>query len=42
MENYVQLGTGEWISKEECEKLIQDFADSVEEGFDELFPDGIK
>jgi len=42
MANYVQLGTGEWISKEECEKLIQDFADSVEEDFDELFPDGIK
>lgn len=42
MKNYVQLGTGEWISKEECEKLIQDFADSCLEDFDELFPDGIK
>lgn len=42
MKNYVQLGTGEWITKEECEKLIQDFVDSVEEDFDELFPDGIK
>ena len=42
MKNYVQLGTGEWISKEECEKLIQDFADSVLEDFDECFPEGIK
>ena len=38
MEKYLQLGTGEWISKEECEKMIQDFADSVLEGFDEIFP----
>ena len=42
MKNYVQLGTGEWISKEECEKLIQDFADSVSEDFDEYFPEGIE
>ena len=42
MKNYVQLGTGEWISKEECEKMIQDFADSVLEDFDEYSPDGIK
>lgn len=42
MEKYVQLGTGEWISLEETEKLIQDFADSVLEDFDEVFPDGIK
>lgn len=42
MKNYVQLGNGEWISKEECDKLIQDFADSVLEDFDELFPEGIK
>lgn len=42
MENYVQLGSGELISKEECYKLIQDFADSVLDDFDELFPEGIK
>lgn len=42
MEKFVQLGSGEWISKEECEKLIQDFADSVFEDFDEIFPEGIK
>ena len=42
MKNYLQLGNGEWISKEECEKLKQDFVDSVLEDFDEIFPDGIK
>lgn len=35
MKNYLQLGTGEWISKEECEKLIMDFANSVLEDFPE-------
>ena len=38
MEKYLQLGTGEWISKEECEKLIMDFANSVREDF----PEGIE
>ena len=42
MEKYLQLGTGEWISKEECEKLIQDFANSVCDDFNEIFPDGIE
>lgn len=42
MENYLQLGTGEWISKEECEKMIQDFANSVADDFDEIFPNGIE
>ena len=42
MEKYLQLGTGEWISKEECEKMTQDFVDSVLEGFDEIFPNGIE
>lgn len=42
MKKFVQLGNGEWITKEECEKLIQDFADSCLEDFDEAFPDGIK
>lgn len=42
MKNYVQLGTGEWISKEECDKLIQDFVDSFQEDFDKMFPEGIK
>lgn len=43
MEKYLQLGTGEWISKEECEKLIKVFADSVLEDFPEEledFPEG--
>ena len=42
MEKYVQLGTGEWISEEECDKLIQEFVDSCLEDFDEVFPEGIK
>ena len=39
MEKYLQLGTGEWISKEECEKLIMDFANSVLEDFPEGLED---
>lgn len=42
MEKYLQLGTGEWVSKEDCEKLVADFANSVLEDFDEIFPGGIK
>lgn len=42
MEKFVQLGSGEWISKEECEKLVMDFVNSVLEDFDEIFPDGIE
>ena len=39
MEKYLQLGTGEWISKEECEKLIKDFANSVLADFPEGLED---
>ena len=39
MEKYLQLGSGEWISKEECEKLIMDFANSVLEDFPEGLED---
>ena len=42
MEKFVQLGSGEWVSKEDCEKLVMDFANSVLEDFDEIFPNGIK
>lgn len=39
MKKYLQLGTGEWISKEDCEKLIMDFSNSVLEDCPEELED---
>ena len=35
-ENYLQLGTGELISKEKCEELKKNFADNVLLHWDEF------
>ena len=35
-ENYLQLGTGEWISKEKCEELKKNLADDVILHWDEF------
>ena len=35
-EKFLQLGTGEWISKAECEALKKNFADDVLAHWDEF------